>query len=169
MWVKTVAPQVRQRRVMDAHSSKYMGMIDGFDPSPSRQVWKWWILPGKTGVQSKYRGTHSNFLSGNPNFLLLQPNYQWLDPLCRCLKSTSRLRIPPFFWGASFSDSHLQSFSVPGYADRPHTGLGSVLAAVRQDPSTRFLVLTRDVLMVSWQHQLTSGWWVPGVYLTKLV
>ncbi|CAL1168896.1 unnamed protein product [Cladocopium goreaui] len=38
---------------------------------------------------------------------------------------------------------------LQGYADRPHTGLGSVLAAVRQDPSTRFLVLTRDVLMAS--------------------
>ena len=36
-----------------------------------------------------------------------------------------------------------------GYVDRPHTGLGSVLAAVEQQPGRRFLVLTRDVLLAS--------------------
>eukprot|EP00435_Cladocopium_sp_Y103_P054378 s671_g17.t1 len=38
---------------------------------------------------------------------------------------------------------------LEGYAERPHTGLGSVLAAVQRDPSRRFLVLTRDVLLAS--------------------
>ncbi|CAL1163139.1 unnamed protein product [Cladocopium goreaui] len=38
---------------------------------------------------------------------------------------------------------------LQGYAERPHTGLGSVLAALRRDPSTRLLVLTRDVMLAS--------------------
>ena len=37
----------------------------------------------------------------------------------------------------------------PGYAARPHTGLGSVLQQLQAEPCKRYLLLTRDVLLAS--------------------